>query len=202
MSDGLTPVLDRVVFSLLGAIGEAEVASLIQFDEQLHGAFAPWDPDFERLSQARVEWCVLEAPSGGVCGAPSAVHRALDGEFSVECSQNELRLAAHSFVSAFYVAVSGGSGFDIVAGAPVEFRPRMVGSSDAASETPWMLRAVVQGSHLACVGRPLRLPPRAAAAVGDGRAVGWRHEGLDPMTPVRRIRRAWGRTRRHDSRIE
>ncbi len=204
MNERVSGVLERVVFSLLRAISERELDALLRLDERLYGELASWDPENERLCQARAEWCVLDAPSAAVPGAAPVVHRALAGELAVEgCSVEELRLAARSFVSVFYLDSGGGGGFDVAAGAPVEFRPRLPGIDPAAATThPWMLRAVVQGSHLACVRRPLRLPTEAARQVRARGRVGWRQAEWDPFASVRRARRAWGRAGRRDSRPE
>ena len=99
MSERLADVVERVVYTLLQQLDESDVEALMSLDERLHGTLAPWDPDFERLAQARVEWCVLEAPWRAVAGASPGVHMALRGELPLDVPREELRLAGQSFES-------------------------------------------------------------------------------------------------------
>lgn len=199
MTDDLPGVFERVVFALLQTIPPADMDRLVRLDERLYGPLVAWDPEFEELSQARAEWCVLDAPADGAGGAVSVVERALAGDVRVGCRREELELAARSFLGVFELDAGGVTGFDVVAGASVEFRPALAGIDRAAGH-PWILRAVVQGSHLSCVRRPRQLPAEATAKIRTRGEVGWRQAAFDPFAPVRRARREWGRAQRRDAR--
>ncbi len=199
MTDDLGGVLERVVFALLQTIRPVEMDRLLRLDERLYGPIVAWDPEFEELSQARADWCVLDAPADGAGGSVSVVERALVGDVRVNCRREELELAARSFLGVFDFNAGGVTGFDVVAGAPVEFRPPLPGI-DRAVGHPWILRAVVQGSHLSCVRRPRQLPREATVQLRARGEVGWRQAAFDPFASVRRARRAWGRAQRQNAR--